>query len=85
MKLRYNGETRIVEVSSNCSACMKNKSTTKQLSHLRTGEYFLMSGQTLNVVKGMVYEVGEVDGRELLNLVTNINGQTYPRFSKIGD
>lgn len=85
MKLRYNGETRIVEVSSNCSACMKNKSTTKQLSHLRTGEYFLMSGQTLKVIKGMVYEVGEVDGRELLKLVTEINGSTYPRFTQIGN
>lgn len=84
MKLRYNGETRIVEVTRGCSACMKNKSTSKQLSHLRTNQYMLFSGQTISVVKGKVYEVGEVDGKALLDLVTTIDGVEYRRFTQVG-
>lgn len=84
MLIRYNGETRVVEVTRGCSACMKNKSTTKQLTHLRTNEYALFSGRVLSVVKGKTYEVGEVDGRELLKLVTNIDGTEYHRFTEVG-
>lgn len=44
MKLRYNGETKEVIVTKGCSSCMKNKGTSKQLSHLRTNEYMLSGG-----------------------------------------